>query len=53
MLKETRWDHNEVCIERRIENEKETNIEPDYLVCFDEINMESKKLRKILTFQLY
>ena len=46
MLKKTRWTHNEVCIERRLENDKETNIEPDYIVCFDEINEESKKVAK-------
>lgn len=46
MLKYTRWNHNEVCIERRLENQKETNIEPDYIVCFDEINEESKKVAK-------
>lgn len=46
MLKYTRWNHNEICLERRLENQKETNIEPDYIVCFDEINKESKKVAK-------
>ena len=46
MLKYTRWSHNELCLERRLENKKETNIEPDYIVCFDEINEESKKVAK-------
>ena len=46
MIKETRWLHNEVCVERRLENQKDTNIEPDYIVCVDEINEESKKVAK-------
>lgn len=46
MVKDTRWRHNEVCVERRLENKKDTNIEPDYIVCVDEINEESKKVAK-------
>ena len=46
MINKTRWFHNEVCIERRLEDKKEENIEPDYIVCIDEINEESKKIAK-------
>lgn len=46
MIKQTRWLHNEVCVERRLENQKNANIEPDYIVCVDEINEESKKVAK-------
>jgi len=46
MIKNTRWNHNEVCVERRLENQKDSNIEPDYIVCFDEISEESKKVAK-------
>lgn len=46
MIKNTRWHHNEVCVERRLENQKDVNIEPDYIVCFDEISEESKKVAK-------
>ena len=46
LLNNTRWYHNEVCLERRLENQKDLNIEPDYIVCVDEINEESKKVAK-------
>lgn len=46
MIRDTRWAHNEICVERRLENQKDTNIQPDYIVCFDEINEESKKVAK-------
>ena len=46
MINKTRWLHNEVCIERRLEDKKEENIEPDYIICIDEINEESKKIAK-------
>ena len=44
MIEETRANHNEISIERRIENQKDKNIEPDYIVCIDEITEESKKV---------
>ena len=46
MIRKTRWLHNEVCIERRLQNQKNSNIEPDYIVCIDEISEESKKVAK-------
>lgn len=46
LVKDTRWGHNEVCVERRLENKKDANIEPDYIVCVDKINEESKKVAK-------
>lgn len=44
MLDETRVNHNEVCIERRLENQKDNNIVPDYIVCIDDITDEAKKI---------
>lgn len=40
----TRTLYNEVDIERRLENNKSQNIQPSYVICFDEINKESKKV---------
>ena len=46
MIRNTRGNHNEVSVERRLENQKNINIEPDYIVCIDEIDGESKKVAK-------
>ena len=40
----TRLIHNEVDIERRLEENKTSNIKPSYVICFDEITEESKKV---------
>lgn len=41
-----RQNHNEVDFERRKKDNKESNIEPEYVICFDEINEPSKKVAK-------
>ncbi len=46
MINHTKWFHNEVCVERRIEGDKNQNIEPDYIVCLDEIDEDSVKVAK-------
>jgi len=42
----SRRNHNEVDFERRKKDNKESNIEPEYVICFDEINEPSKKVAK-------
>ncbi len=46
IMKYCRHGHNEVDFERRVENNNEKNIEPEYVVCFDRINEYSKKIAK-------
>lgn len=41
-----RHGHNEVDLERRLKNNKNANIQPEYIVCFDEISEISKKVAK-------
>lgn len=46
MPKQTKWLHNEICLERRIIDNKRNNIEPDYIVCIDEVDEDSLKVAK-------
>jgi len=46
IIKKCRHGHNEVDLERRQKNNKSSNIQPEYIVCFDEINESSKKAAK-------
>ena len=46
MPKHTKWSHNEICLERRIIDNKRNNIEPDYIVCIDEVDEDSLKVAK-------
>lgn len=46
IIRKCRHGHNEVDLERRQKNDKEKHIEPEFIVCFDEINETSKKVAK-------
>ena len=46
IIRKCRHGHNEVDLERRQRNNRERNIEPEFIVCFDEINEASKKVAK-------
>lgn len=46
IMKYCRHGHNEVDFERRVEDNEEKNLEPEYVVCFDKINEYSKKVAK-------
>ena len=46
MIRECRYGHNEVDLERRLKDNKLNNIQPEYIVCFNEINNNSKKVAK-------
>ena len=46
IMKYCRHGHNEVDFERRLANDGLQNIEPEYIVCFDTINENSKKVAK-------
>ena len=46
IIKYCRHGHNEIDFERRKKDDKEKNIEPEYVICFDEINDTSKKVAR-------
>ena len=46
IVRECRHGHNEVDLERRLKDNKLANIEPEYIVCFNEISEASKKVAK-------